>query len=690
MNDRDKITVLMTLKDQKREFLTAAIDSVIQQSSPDWFFLVIIDFDTPDHVKDIIRAYCKDPRVKMLVSDRDAPPGLARGLNIGMKEAVTDFVCILLSDDLMNKDAIAILKEYIKKYPGVDFFYSSRAFIDSKGVVRSPIICSTPPIFAIDNLKKAGCPAKHLLCWRRLKGAEAGGMDEEFGLHGCDDFDFPWTMADRGCTFKAVDERLYYYRNHDDFYRLTTHIPMMHQVEILRKIFKKHRVSEKDAEEYIAAAMRGYLVNDKLVNYEKDTSWHVMSAGFRTADGKAAEFVDKGFEKSRFFPHKTYYLPKAGPDGMQNAVKMCGVSDPGKLFEAVMYAEDGLMASANLIVKGDALYANNLSSDVFQGISQRPEHEAGVENKLNGRADMLLNSVMNFALERHIKKVYLPAADLLSRYRANKSGWPGRGGWWVVDLKKNMDRIVLLEKKEESVEQFKTICVCHDIEHGLGYADTDQQFKAIADKESPGAILEMLKIEREMNVKATYNIVGCLFDRWRSPIEKDGHCIAFHSFDHKIDSSGCENPGLRSFDDPKGQLHKCRSIDRRIKGYRIPRSRITPELTDENLAYHNFEWLATSTDCIKQDFPKMQNGIVKIPVLFDDSAMHNNKLRYEEWENMAIETIKSNYFVAFGLHDCYAQYWLPHYGEFLKKISSLGTLRTMNEVAGDVIIGSAV
>jgi hypothetical protein len=35
----------------------------------------------------------------------------------------------------------------------------------------------------------------------------------------------------------------------------------------------------------------------------------------------------------------------------------------------------------------------------------------------------------------------------------------------------------------------------------------------------------MLRIEKEMNVKATYNVVGCLFKEGRERMESDGRGI---------------------------------------------------------------------------------------------------------------------------------------------------------------------
>ena len=176
-----------------------------------------------------------------------------------------------------------------------------------------------------------------------------------------------------------------------------------------------------------------------------------------------------------------------------------------------------------------------------------------------------------------------------------------------------------------------------------------------------------------MNIKATYFVLGTFLNEIREEIEKNGHCLAFHSYNHELEN----------------QLAECRKVDYRIKGYRPPRSIISPSLSDEHLSTYNFEWLASSSSSLDTRSPKIQNGIVKIPILFDDFSLHEGKAKYEEWEKNAIDRIKQNYFVAFSLHDCYAHHWLPYYREFLQKIRVLGKLKTLNEVASEIFLGSS-
>ncbi|MGH7791118.1 MAG: hypothetical protein ACREOB_02260, partial [Thermodesulfobacteriota bacterium] len=435
-------------------------------------------------------------------------------------------------------------------------------------------------------------------------------------------------------------------------------------------------------------------------------------------DERMEEYLYKGYKKRHFFPHRIYYIPKCGPDGYKLAYRMCGERNPNKHWEVVLHAispvidefpdelffdddliwhqqqfgKIGQIASANLVLDGEKLYTMVHISDLVQRISRKREYKTRIENRFKGWPYMLLNSIINFAMQNHAKSICSPTADLAMEhtdpnrnvqkelferaydravnklFRATKEG-----KWWVIDVEENRDRIIVPEKKQEMMGHGKTICLCHDIERGLGHVDVDPNFADWANKTSQHSLDEMLIIEKEMNVRATYNVLGCFFKEVRSRIKKDGHSIAFHSYDHGV------------YED---QLGRCRQVDYRIKGYRPPRSILTPDLKDENLCFHNFEWLASSAYSLGRTLPVIQNRIVKIPILFDDFELYRSKMKYEEWEQKAIRIIKQNDFVAFCLHDCYAHYWLPYYREFLKKISGLGKFKTLNQAADEVILGS--
>ena len=254
--------------------------------------------------------------------------------------------------------------------------------------------------------------------------------------------------------------------------------------------------------------------------------------------------------------------------------------------------------------------------------------------------------MVNFALENNVKHFYSPIAGfaiaqtdpsrtvrrgLFERVYdgvANKQ-WLARrdSNWWVIDVAGNRERAIVGKRMQERIETGKTIRVCHDIERGLGHIDTDPGFAESANKTSADSLQQMLAIEEQMKVKATYNVLGCLLSDVREKRAKRGHCITFHSCDHNLEVE---------------QLARCRKVDYRIKGYRPPQSRLTPELTDEKLCFRNFEWLASSARLLGIRMPRLENGLVKIPIIFDDFDLYKGRLTYEEWEQRAIGIITAS------------------------------------------------
>ncbi|HEX5931811.1 MAG TPA: hypothetical protein VFY74_08710, partial [Methyloceanibacter sp.] len=152
----------------------------------------------------------------------------------------------------------------------------------------------------------------------------------------------------------------------------------------------------------------------------------------------------------------------------------------------------------------------------------------------------------------------------------------------------------------------------HDIEENV---DTEVSAAECADN-----LDRMLRIEKELRVDATYNMLGILLARKRQIIEASNprHSIAFHSFNHSLNDMT--------------QLRQCRDVDLRVRGYRPPRSRITAELSDYNLTFWNFEWLASSVFSLGSEACRIENGLVKIPIAIDDYPLVTRAVDYQDWE----------------------------------------------------------
>jgi glycosyltransferase involved in cell wall biosynthesis len=249
-----KLTALMPVKGHHEPYLHEAVLSMLAQACPDWRLLVITGRAQRSELEGVLAGYLDDPRIELIVSDTGQ---IAANLNAGMRGAKTDFVASLLGDDLWAPDTVEVLTNNIVASPEIDFFHSSRRYIDDRGSPISSVYRSRPTVSADDFLRSS--PVKHLLCWRRETGLAIGGMDESLKSVGVDDFDFPWSMAEQGATFKAVPECLYVFRDHRESFRLTTHLTLRHHKHELARIMRKHGADDSTIAARLAIAERSYL-----------------------------------------------------------------------------------------------------------------------------------------------------------------------------------------------------------------------------------------------------------------------------------------------------------------------------------------------------------------------------------------------------------------------------------------------
>jgi GT2 family glycosyltransferase len=258
MTDRDQtrpaLTALMPVKSFHEGYLLEAVGSMLGQTSPAWRMLVICEADGERALRDVLAAPLEDPRIELVVNGGRK---LAGAFNTGMRAAPTEFVAILLGDDLWAPDAVEVLAREIEAAPEVDFFHSARRIVDDRGNAISTIRPPHPDVSSADFMRAA--PVKHLLCWRREMGLAIGGMDESLNSVGPDDLDFPWSMADAGATFKAVEECLYVYRDHRSSFRLSTHLPLSHHKREIARIMRKHDAPPEAIDAWLHRAERSYL-----------------------------------------------------------------------------------------------------------------------------------------------------------------------------------------------------------------------------------------------------------------------------------------------------------------------------------------------------------------------------------------------------------------------------------------------
>lgn len=129
------VSVVMSTHNRCEKFLPRAIESVINQSFPEWELLIIDDCST-DKTKEVVESYIeKDPRIKYICLPENFGCD-TRPKNVGIETAVGEYVAFLDDDNAFRADHLMALLNVLKRNPGLSFVYGDRMVIDENTGVK--------------------------------------------------------------------------------------------------------------------------------------------------------------------------------------------------------------------------------------------------------------------------------------------------------------------------------------------------------------------------------------------------------------------------------------------------------------------------------------------------------------------------------------------------------------------------
>lgn len=130
------ITVVMPNYNGHR-FVEQAIDSVLNQTYPNFELLVVDDCSKDDSLSLIQHKAQSDKRIKVIALEHNA--GVANARNVGIKEARGEFIALLDNDDLWTEDKLE--RQLTLAGNGADIVYCSYDFIDEQNnFIKKPFI----------------------------------------------------------------------------------------------------------------------------------------------------------------------------------------------------------------------------------------------------------------------------------------------------------------------------------------------------------------------------------------------------------------------------------------------------------------------------------------------------------------------------------------------------------------------
>ena len=222
------------------EYIGLAIESVLAQTYKNYEIIVVDDGST-DKSLEILNSYARKfpERVRVFTHENHKNLGISKTANLAIEKSTGKYIAFLGSDDLWEKNMLALQIPALEQNPQIGLVYSKAKIIDSRGKATGAI--------AGESFKKNGDQLKQLLAKNFIPAATAlfrreciervGGFDENL-VYG--DWEL-WLRILAHWEMTFVDEPLALYRVHRRNTSLGTNV----EIDAERKLDIFKRLAEK-------------------------------------------------------------------------------------------------------------------------------------------------------------------------------------------------------------------------------------------------------------------------------------------------------------------------------------------------------------------------------------------------------------------------------------------------------------
>lgn len=209
------ISILMPLRDPRREWLVEAVESVFRQTWPRWQLCVCDDASREAWVEAYFTGLCaREARVQFVRSA--VRLGDAGAANRAGELAAGDYVGFLDQNDLLAPAALEAVAEALRDGPA-ELLYSDEDRLDERGRRMQPVF---KPAWSPDLLLSCMYVGRFLVV-RRAALDRAGWLRS--ALDGAQDYDLVLRLAENGGEVRHIPRVLYHRRREPEWAEARSH-----------------------------------------------------------------------------------------------------------------------------------------------------------------------------------------------------------------------------------------------------------------------------------------------------------------------------------------------------------------------------------------------------------------------------------------------------------------------------------
>ena len=229
-------------------YLKEAIDSILNQTFPD-FQLIVINDCSADGTEEIIRQYA-DPRLVPVKNEKNL--GIAATLNRGLSLAQGDYIARMDADDISLPHRLERQVAYLDTHPDIAVLGTNVETFDENGPLCTGWSSTDPAQMKADLFFSCGLAHPSVMMRKSVIQA-LGGYDPEF--EGLEDYEL-WFRVARSHGVTTLPEVLFRYRVHSGQVTKNPSEKYMTRLRALKsRQLAQLGLPEQELEQYLALSM---------------------------------------------------------------------------------------------------------------------------------------------------------------------------------------------------------------------------------------------------------------------------------------------------------------------------------------------------------------------------------------------------------------------------------------------------
>lgn len=235
---KKKVSVIMSVYNEKKEWIKESIDSILEQTYTNIEFIIILDNPNNFEAENLIKKYCIiDKRIIFIKNKKNL--GLVKSLNIGLNRSTGYYIARMDADDISVNTRIERQVEYLTYNLDIDLLVTEAKFINEVG----ESIGKSVRFKSKENLMKSLRYKNRLIhpTWMfKSYMVKSGKINGYRDIPYAEDYDMACRIIVNGFVIDQLHEELLYYRIRENGITNSKYYSALKSSTFISEVYRKY------------------------------------------------------------------------------------------------------------------------------------------------------------------------------------------------------------------------------------------------------------------------------------------------------------------------------------------------------------------------------------------------------------------------------------------------------------------